>query len=117
MVDKDGDGRIDFAEFCSMMLEGGDVEVLIGEGGGGTEDPISDEALEGIFREFDANGDGRIDISELKEALGKLGRRGCGGGQPVTAAMVEDDEVAELMNAADRDGDGKIDFEVNIRSL
>ncbi|WOL17347.1 polcalcin Phl p 7-like isoform X1 [Canna indica] len=59
-------------------------------------DEISPE-LERVFKRFDTNGDGRISLSELGEALRALGS---------TSA----DDVKRTMAEIDIDGDGNIDF-------
>lgn len=48
---------------------------------------------------FDINGDGLIDNSELKLTMESLG-------ETVTTS-----DVQAMIQAADRDGDGKIDYE------
>ena len=56
------------------------------------------EELKQIFRMFDLNGDGLITKQELKQGLHKLGER------------LNDVEIDALMEEADIDGDGNIDY-------
>ena len=51
------------------------------------------------FRVFDANGDGRISVEELRHVMVNLG-------DPLT-----DEEVDEMMREADKDNDGYVDYE------
>ena len=48
---------------------------------------------------FDANGDGRISVEELRHVMVNLG-------DPLT-----DEEVDEMMREADKDNDGYVDYE------
>ena len=54
--------------------------------------------LKAAFQQMDANGDGYVTKDELKAMLSSLG-------EPVDDAVVN-----EMMNVADVDGDGKVDF-------
>ncbi|KAK4767493.1 hypothetical protein SAY87_024207 [Trapa incisa] len=58
-----------------------------------------DQAIrERIFKRFDANGDGKISKSELRETVKSLG-------------SISDDEINRTMDKIDTDGDGFISFE------
>merc|ERR1712061_670349 len=57
------------------------------------------EELKKAFAAIDANGDGVISKDELSTLLKGLGED------------VGDDVVTEMMNLADTDGDGKVNFE------
>jgi Ca2+-binding EF-hand superfamily protein len=54
-IDKNGDGRVSFPEFKSLMLEMGD--------------PRRAAALRSSFSRIDADHNGRIDIEELRTWL------------------------------------------------
>lgn len=102
-VDANSDGTIDFEEFLQMMS-------TIGEDGDG-------KALVDAFREFDVNGDGFISLAELKLVLSRFGALFWTlyvdfflltefKGQRQT-----DEELAEILRVADKNGDGSIDYE------
>ena len=85
-IDEDGDGTIDFDEFCELM-----------------ENRMSDENSEAdiieVFKVFDEDGSGNIGASELAHVLSNLD-------EPLTPA-----EVQWIVNEADVDGDGTISFD------
>ncbi|KAJ4706932.1 Calcium binding protein [Melia azedarach] len=51
-----------------------------------------------VFKKFDLNGDGKISAKELADCLKKLG-------------SVSNDEVKNMMEEIDTDGDGVISYE------
>ncbi|PIN19293.1 Calmodulin and related proteins (EF-Hand superfamily) [Handroanthus impetiginosus] len=57
-----------------------------------------EEEVEKVFSKFDANGDGRISMTELGAILNGLG------------STTPADEVARIMSELDTDGDGFIDL-------
>lgn len=59
------------------------------------------EELREAFKIFDKNGDGYINPAELKVAMTNLGEK------------LSDDEAMEMINAADRDADGKVNYQGN----
>jgi hypothetical protein len=60
---------------------------------------IKDDELRAIFREFDLNGDGFIQMNELRSVMVKMGQ------------SPTDEELTAMFNAADKDKDGNIDFQ------
>lgn len=82
-----GSGTIEWSEFLKMMKERKN------------ERELSEEELMGIFKVFDKDSSGFINASELKEVSSKLGRN------------MTDEDVKEMIKAADLDQDGKINYE------
>jgi len=93
-VDKNKNGSIDLEEFLEMMLSQ-------------TNNDLQAENLDvgDIFKVFDRNGDGLISGEELKLTMCSLGEN------------LTEDEVGLMLNEADIDGDGKIDFQEFSRLL
>lgn len=60
-------------------------------------DAQAEAEIERIFKRFDTNGDSKISLSELGEALHTLG-------------SASPDEIQRMMAEIDTDGDGFIDF-------
>ena len=78
-----GDGRIDFEEFIDLMVKHGtNIDVEIAES----------------FKVFDRNGDGLITEDELQITMNNLGE------------PMDNVEVKAMIDEADLDGDGKINF-------
>lgn len=83
-VDKNSNGAIDFNEFIEMMLR---------------RDAKVEEDVMHAFRVFDRDGDGYISVEELRLTMNNLG-------EPLT-----DHEVRSMIEEADLDGDGRINFQ------
>lgn len=91
-VDKDGSGVIDFTEFLDMMT----VKMA-------DRDP-REEMLK-AFRLFDDDETGRISFKNLKRVVKELGEN------------MTDEEIQEMIDEADRDGDGEISEEEFMRIM
>ena len=91
-VDKDGSGVIDFNEFQDMMTQ------KMAE-----RDP-REEMLK-AFRLFDDDETGKISFRNLKRVAKELGEN------------MTDDEITEMIEEADRDGDGEISEEEFMRIM
>ncbi len=91
-VDKDGSGVIDYPEFLDMMTQ------KMAE-----RDP-REEMLK-AFRLFDDDETGKISFRNLKRVAKELGEN------------MTDDEITEMIEEADRDGDGEISEEEIMRIM
>ena len=91
-VDKDGSGVIDFPEFLDMMTAK-------------MADRDPREEMLKAFRLFDDDETGKISFKNLKRVAKELGEN------------MTDDEIAEMIEEADRDGDGEIGEEEFMRIM
>jgi len=85
-IDKDGNGSIDFDEFLAMMTS------KMGE-------RDSREEILKAFRLFDDDETGKISFKNLKRVAKELGEN------------MTDEELQEMIDEADRDGDGEVSEE------
>lgn len=85
MVDKDGNGTIEFDEFLSMMS----IKL---------RDSDSETELREAFRVFDNDGDGFISPDELRRVMTNLGEK------------LTDEDVDDMIREADLNGDGLVDY-------
>lgn len=86
MLSLTGDGTIDFEEFCELMknkMKGLDA----------------DEEIREAFKVFDKNGDGYVEVAELRQVVQNLG-------EPLSEA-----DLQEMIKEADSDGDGRISYQ------
>ncbi|RLN94626.1 hypothetical protein BBJ28_00012142 [Nothophytophthora sp. Chile5] len=88
-ADTDGDEKISFTEFVSMMNQR-----LFRRG------ELTSGDLKAAFDIFDENHDGFISSAELEHMLHLLSKK-----------SVSSDEIRKLIQAADKNGDGKIDYD------
>merc|ERR1712075_19494 len=82
-IDNDGNGSIEFAEFLEMMT-----------GKMGEKDTRED--IEKVFKLFDDDGTSKISFKNLARVAEELGE------------TIDDEELQDMINQADRDGDGAI---------
>ena len=82
-IDKDKDGNVDFSEFLTMMT------MKMGE-------RDSKEEMVKAFRLFDDDESGKISFRNLKRVAMELGE------------SITDEELQEMIDEADRDGDGEV---------
>merc|ERR1712144_156032 len=91
-IDKDGDGTIDFDEFMMMMTAK-------------MAEKDSREEIVKAFRLFDDDETGKISFKNLKRVAKELGE------------TMTDEELQEMVDEADRDGDGEINEEEFLRIM
>merc|ERR1711998_507316 len=91
-MDKDGDGTVDFDEF--MILMSGKM--------GGKD--AKDDIIKG-FKLFDEDETGKVSFKNLKRVAKELGE------------SMGDDELQEMIDEADTDGDGEINEEEFLRIM
>ena len=91
-IDKDGSGTVDFPEFLEMMTS------KMGE-------RDSREEMLKAFRLFDDDETGKISFRNLKRVAKELGEK------------MTDEELQEMIDEADRDGDGEINQEEFFRIM
>jgi calmodulin len=91
-IDTDGNGQIDFKEFLNMMVAK-------------MKDVITEDEIREAFLLFDNDGNGYISAAELRHVMTSLGE------------TLTDEEVEELMNEADANGDGQIDYDEFVKLM
>ncbi|KAM9375412.1 uncharacterized protein cetn4 [Pholidichthys leucotaenia] len=91
-LDKGGSGTVDFSDFLSIMT------VKMGE-------KDSKEEILKAFRLFDDDCTGKISFKNLKRVAKELGEN------------LTDEELQEMIDEADRDGDGEVSEEEFLRIM
>jgi calmodulin len=84
-VDTDGSGKIEFKEFLELFSKK-------------LKETETEDDLKEAFKMFDKDGNGKITAMELKSALETFGE------------TITDEEAIKLINDADIDGDGSINY-------
>ncbi|XP_058457376.1 calmodulin-beta-like [Malaya genurostris] len=85
-VDLDGSGTIELNEFLVLMARK-------------LREDTTDQELRDAFKIFDKDGDGFLTVDELSAVMKNFGER------------LSDEELADLLDDADIDKDGKINYE------
>jgi len=91
-VDLNGNGKIDFEEFVQLMNRR-------------ARDTDTEEEIIQAFRVFDKDGNGTISSNELRHIMSTLGEK------------LSDDEIEQMIQEADIDGDGYINYEEFVRLM
>jgi len=91
-IDKDGSGTIDFNEFLEMMTAK-------------MSERDSKEEILKAFRLFDDDETGKISLKNLRRVAKEIGEN------------MTDEELQEMIEEADRDGDGEIDQDEFLRIM
>ncbi len=91
-VDLNQDGKIDFDEFMILMTKS-------------SPDTQTEEEVINAFRVFDKEGNGLIASSELKHIMMTIGDK------------MTEEEADEMVNEADIDEDGMINYEEFVRMM
>ncbi|CAN2388862.1 EF-hand protein [Pristimantis euphronides] len=91
-IDKDGSGTIDFEDFLSLMTHK-------------MSEKDSKEEIMKAFRLFDDDSTGKISFKNLKRVAKELGEN------------LTDEELQEMIDEADRDGDGEINEQEFLRIM
>jgi len=87
--DSDGSGEIEFEEFCALI-----ARFVSDEDTGALE-----EELREAFRLYDKQGNGYINVSDLRDILRALDEK------------ITEDELDEMIAEIDTDGSGTVDFD------
>ena len=85
-MDEDGSGEIEFEEFLDMMTAR-------------ISDKNTREDIERVFKLFDSNRNGQITLDDMQRVAKELGED------------ISDEELQEIINRADLDGDQELGFE------
>ncbi|XP_004477431.1 calmodulin-like protein 3 [Dasypus novemcinctus] len=91
-VDADGSGTVAFPEFLGLMAKK-------------MRDADGEEDIRQAFRVFDKDGNGFVSAAELRHVMTRLGEK------------LSEEEVDEMIQAADADGDGQVNYEEFVRML
>ncbi|KAH9369721.1 hypothetical protein HPB48_007688 [Haemaphysalis longicornis] len=87
IVGSESRDNIDFPEFLTLMAK---EEFRLGD---------VDEQIRDAFKVFDRNGDGYVSCAELRHVMTTMGEK------------LTHEEVDEMIREADKDGDGRINYD------
>lgn len=89
VVDKNQNGYVDYDEFIQMMTQ---THI---------KPSTAEDEVKKTFQIFDIDGNGYISADEIKKTMQNIGEN------------LTDEEVKDMIKAADKNGDGKIDLSGN----
>jgi len=95
-ADADGNGTIDFNEFLVLMKRSNCCQRVVDKS---RENKTDEKELRQAFKVFDIDGNGVIDAKELKITMFNLGEN------------LSDKDLKQMLKAADKNKDGKINYE------
>merc|ERR1712126_577645 len=93
--DLDKNGVIDFNEFVALMSKDDQEPDIV----------IDEDSIRKAFRAFDQDGNGYISAAELKQVMKDLDE------------FSNNEDVQDIINSADRDGDGQVNYEEFLNSI
>ncbi|ESR33297.1 hypothetical protein WN944_025840 [Citrus x changshan-huyou] len=91
-VDSDRNGTIEFGEFLNLMAKK-------------MKETDAEEELKEAFKVFDKDQNGYISATELRHVMINLGEK------------LTDDEVEQMINEADLDGDGQVNYDEFVKMM
>lgn len=91
-VDKNGNGKLDFPEFLSLMARK-------------MKDADTEEEIREAFKVFDKDGNGFISAADLRHIMTNLGEK------------LTDEEVDEMLAEADPHRQGQINYEEFVKVM
>lgn len=97
--DRNGDGMIDFAEFCKLLE---DSTMGLGSSNMQEEGEVVG-GLKEAFDVFDKDGDGLISVEELASVMCSLGL--------ISEGVKKFEDCKEMIRKVDMDGDGLVNFD------
>ena len=91
-VDADGNGTLEFDEFCNLMARQ-------------MKETNQEEELKQRFKLFDKDGTGFVDREELRDVMQQLGEK------------LSEEDIEEMIQDADKNGDGMIDYQEFVKYM
>ncbi|KAH9682412.1 calmodulin-like protein 8 [Citrus sinensis] len=106
-VDSDRNGTIEFGEFLNLMAKKmkGSKYVFIYFLFVMYQETDAEEELKEAFKVFDKDQNGYISATELRHVMINLGEK------------LTDDEVEQMINEADLDGDGQVNYDEFVKMM